>query len=130
MQSQVQATVLRKSTPNILKLPAHPWLIGAFPILYLYSQNFGLVFENEVPALVFWMLLVTTIGFVSAYAIWRNVCKAALIISGVSVLFSLSGHVHSLLAEREPLIVWTALVLIAIAIMVAELQSIRSERFF
>ncbi|MCY3799362.1 MAG: hypothetical protein OXG84_16255 [Chloroflexi bacterium] len=130
MQSQVQAAILRKSTPNIFKLPVHPWLIGAVPILFLYSQNFGLVIENEVPALVFWMLLVTTIGFVSAYAIWRNACKAALITSSVMVLFSLSGHFHSLLARSEPLIVWTTLVLIATAIVVAELHKIRSERFF
>ncbi len=130
MQSQVQAAILRKSTPNIFKLPVHPWLIGAVPILFLYSQNFGLVIENEVPALVFWMLLVTTIGFVSAYAIWRNACKAALITSSVMVLFSLSGHFHSLVARSEPLIVWTPLVLIAMAIVVAELHKIRSERFF
>ena len=121
---------MTKSLNKMLQLPLHPWLIGAVPILFLYSQNFGLVIDNEVPALVFWILLVTTIGFVAAFAISRNVCKAALITSSISLLFSLSGHVHSLLAEDEPLIVWTALVLIAIAIVVAELQSIRSQRFF
>ena len=119
-----------KSPEKMLQLPVHPWLIGAVPILFLYSQNFGLVIENEIPALVFWMLIVTTIGFVAARAISRNTHKAALITSSVSVLFSLSGHFRSLLAESEPLIVWTPLVLIALAIAVAELQSIRSVRFF
>ena len=121
---------MTKSPNKILQLPVHPWLIGAVPILFLYSQNFGLVIDSEIPALVFWMLIVTTVGFVAARAVSRNVQTAALITSSVSVMFSLSGHVHSLLAEGEPLIVWTALVLIAIAIAVAELQSIRSERFF
>ncbi len=121
---------MSKSPKVILRLPAHPWLISAVPILFLYSQNFGLVIDNEVPALVFWMLALTTIGFVAALAISHNVHKAALITSSVSVMFSLSGHIHSLLAKSEPLIVWTALVLITMAIAVAELRSIRSERFF
>ena len=129
MQLQVNGATMLKSLNKTLQLPVHPWIIGAVPILFLYSQNFGLVIENEVPALVFWMLMVTTIGFVAAFAISRNIRKAALITSSVMVLFSLSGHFHSLLAHREPLIVWTALVLIAMAIAVAELRSIRSERF-
>lgn len=119
-----------KSPTKILELPIHPWLIGAVPILFLYSQNFGLVIDNEIPALLFWMLMVTTIGFVTAHAISRNTHRAALITSCVSVLFSLSGHVHSLVAKSEPLIVWTALVLITMIIAVAELRRIRSERFF
>ena len=119
---------MTKSPRDILRLPAHPWLISAVPILFLYSQNFGLVIENEIPALVFWMLAVTTIGFAAAYAMARNTHKAALITTSVSVLFSLSGHIHSLLAKSEPLIVWTALVLIAMAIVVAESQKISNVR--
>ncbi len=115
---------------TILRYPAHPWLFGAVPIVFLYSQNFGLVIEDEVPALVIWMLVVTTIGYVAAYGIARNSHKAALIVSSVSVIFSLSGHAHNLVAESEPLIVWTPLALIATAIMVSELQLIRSARFF
>lgn len=121
---------MTKSPTKILQLPIHPWLIATVPILFLYTQNFGLVIENEVPALLFWMLMVTTIGFVAAHAISRNTHRAALITSSVSVLFSLSGHVHSLIDEREPLIVWTPLALIAIAVLVAELERMRSERFF
>ena len=119
-----------KSLEKMLQLPVHPWLICAAPILFLYSQNFGLVIENEIPALLFWMLMVTTIGFVAAFAVSRNLHKAALITSSVMVLFSLSGHLHSLLAGSEPLIVWTPLVLITMAIGVTELHRIRSERFF
>ena len=115
---------------KMLQLPVHPWLIGAFPILFLYSRNYGLVIDNEVPALVFWMLMVTTIGFVAAFGLARNSHKAALIVSCVSVLFSLSGHLHSLLAESEALVVWTLFVLIIMAIVVSELQSIRSEGIF
>lgn len=124
----MQAAKMRKAIQKILNLPAHPWLIGAAPILFLYSQNFGLVIDNEVPALVFWMLLVTTIGFVAAFAISRNIHKAALIASCCIVLFSLSGHFHSLLAFREPLIVWTPMVLIAMAIVVTELHKISNVR--
>ena len=118
------------SPKMILRYPAHPWLIGAVPIVFLYSQNIGLVIDNEVPALVFWMLVVTTVGFVAAYGIARNSHKAALIVSSVSAIFSLSGHAHNLVAESEPLIVWTPLALIAMAIVVSELQLIRSVRFF
>ena len=130
MQLQVNGATMLKSLKKTLQLPLHPWIIGAVPILFLYSQNFGLVIDNEVPALVFWVLMVTTIGYLAAFAISRNIRKAALITSSVMVLFSLSGHFHSLVAHREPLIVWTALVLITMAIAVAELRSIRSERFF
>ena len=121
---------MRKAIQKILKLPAHPWLIGVFPILYLYEQNFGLVIDEDVPPLIFWVLVATTIAFVALHAASRNAYRAALITSCLSAFFSLSGHLHSLVAEREPLIVWTATVLIVMAIVVAELRKLRSERFF
>ena len=119
-----------KSPGKILLLPIHPWLIGAVPILFLYSQNFGLVIDNEVPLLIFWALVATTIAFVALHAISRSVYRAALITSCLSVFFSLSGHLHSLVAESEPLIVWTTTVLIVMAIAAAELRKLHSERFF
>ena len=121
---------MRISTSKIVKLPAHPWLIGAFPILYLYSENFGLVIDEDLPLCLFWASVATTIGFFAVHAKARNAHRAALITSSVSGFFSLSGHLHSLAAEREPLIVWTAAMFIAMAIVVAELRRIRSESFF
>ena len=121
---------MRKAIQNILKLPAHFWLIGVFPILYLYEQNFGLVIDEDVPPLIFWVLVATTIAFVAVHAASRNAYRAALITSCLSAFFSLSGHLHSVVSEREPLIVWTTTALIVMAIVAAELRKLRSERFF
>lgn len=121
---------MRMSLPKILNLPAHPWLIGAFPILYLYSENFGLVIDNEVHLCLFWASVVTTIGFFAAQAIARNIHKAAIITSSVSLFLSLSGHLHSLVAERAPLFVWTTTILLAMAIVVTVLHKLRSETIF
>lgn len=119
-----------KSLKKMLQLPLHPWLIGVFPILYLYEQNFGLVIDNDIPLLIFWVLLATTIAFVALHAASRNAYRAALITSCLSAFFSLSGHLHSLIAESEPLSVWTSTMLIMMAILIAELHKLRSDRIF
>ena len=76
------------------------------------------------------MLVATTIGFIVTNAVLHNCHKTALIVSSISVCFSLSGHVHSLVFAGEPLTVWTVFVLIAITIVVTELNKVHSDGFF
>ncbi|MCY4061857.1 MAG: hypothetical protein OXG53_05790 [Chloroflexi bacterium] len=110
-----------------LHIPFYPWLAGAFPIIHLYTVNYGLVFDREVPIALFWMLAATTICYIVLYAAIRNLHVTAMITTAISLCFSLSGHLYSLIAERESLLVWTASASILAAIIVSELLKTRKD---
>lgn len=109
-----------------LRIPFYPWLAGAYPILHLYSVNFGLVIDREVPIAMFWVLAATTFCYIAIYAAIRNSHLTAMITTAISLCFSLSGHVYRLIAERESLLVWTLMVLILAATAVFELLKMRN----
>ena len=111
-----------------LRIPFYPWLAGAYPILHLYSVNYGRVIDREVPIAMLWVLAATTFCYIAAYTATRYVHISALITMAISLCFSLSGHLYRLLAERESLLVWTLMVLILAAIAVFELLKIRNVK--
>ena len=111
-----------------LQIPIYPWLAGAYPILHLYSVNFGLVVDREVPIALLWVLAATTICYIAIYAAIRNGHLTAMITTTISLCFSLSGHVYKLIAERESPLVWSLTVVILAAIAVSELLKIRNVR--
>ncbi len=114
-------TLLLKS----LRIPFYPWLAGAYPVLHLYSVNYGLVVDREVPIAMLWVLAATTFCYIAAYAATRNVQSSALITTAISLCFSLSGHVYRLIGVRESLLVWTVMVLILAVFVVTELLRMR-----
>ena len=75
-----------------LQIPIYPWLAGAYPILHLYSVNFGLVVDREVPIALLWVLAATTICYIAIYAAIRNGHLTAMITTTISLCFSLSGQ--------------------------------------
>ncbi len=115
---------------SFLRLPFHPWLLAAVPILHLYSVNFGLVIDQEVPLAIFGMFAATTACFFAIYAIVRNWHKTAVLTSTIVLCFSLSGHIHSLLHESEPLPVWTLAVLIFLLIVMVEVHRRARNQIF
>ena len=118
----------------LLQQPFYFWLVAVYPILYLYTMNFGLVIDREFSVSVICMLVATTIGFIVTNAVLHNCHKTALIVSSISVCFSLeatfTSTFHSLVLAGEPLTVWTVFVLIAITIVVTELNKVHSDGFF
>jgi len=126
----VRAIIVQGHLLKSLQIPFYPWLAGAYPILHLYTVNYGLVIDREVPITMFWVLAATTICYIVIYAAIRNIHVTAMITTAISLCILLSGHVHSLIAERESLLVWTLLVLILAAIIVGELLKTRNDKRF
>ena len=111
---------------QVMHLPLHAWLFGIFPILYLYSVNRGLVFDHEVIPTMLFMLAATTAVFLAINAFTSDSFKSAAIVSVLSLCFSLSGHIHDLVLDNEPLAIWTILVLVAGTGAAIELRRLKS----
>ena len=104
--------------------PYFPWLLALYPILHLYAANLGLVKEEEVFAASIAMLAATSIAFFITRASVANQYQAALIVSLLGLFFSMSGHIHELALQREPLLVWTVGVLLLAALAITELPDL------
>ena len=115
---------------RVLNQPFYFWLVAVYPILYLYSENLGLVIEHEVLASLAAMIAVTTLAFLIANKLLRNRHKSAFMLSLCSLVFSLSGHAYLLLFIPKSLFVWTLMLLIALAILLVKLWRSDSREVF
>lgn len=106
-------------------LPVHPILVAAFPVLFLWAQNAGEVFSGDALP----VLGVTVAGGAALFALlWlalRHGQRAALITSGLLLLFFSYGHVRDVLEEvtggaAALGAVWAA---VAVAVVLAGLRS-------
>lgn len=113
---------MRKTLRTLLWQPFYPWLVGAFPVLHLYAANFDQVIDREVAICLFLVLAATTTCYFASYTIQRNRYTPALITSAVSVCFSLSGHIHSLIFDRVSILLWTLVVATVCAAVVVMLR--------
>lgn len=104
--------------------PYFPWLLALYPILHLYAANLGVVKEEEVVGAALAMLAATCIAFFITRAFGANRYQSALIVSLLGLFFSMSGHIHELALQREPLLVWTAGVLLLAALAITELPDL------
>ncbi len=111
-------------------LPFYPWLLGVYPILYLYVENLGLVVDSEAIFSILLMLVGTTIVFLLLRIHFRNIQLAAFATALCSVAFSLSGHIYVLLFLPRSLGIWTMMVLLVLASLLFALRKIRSQAFF
>ncbi len=80
---------------NLLKrsLPIHPFLLAAYPIIFLYAQNIDLTPLGEVVAPLIIALCTTLLLYLALYAVVRNAAKAGLLVSACALLFFSYGHV-------------------------------------
>ncbi len=110
--------------------PLYLWIVGAIPIVHLYSENLGLVFDNEVIPSLILMLLGTTIAFLATNHWVRNRHRTAFYLGVCSIAFSLSGHVYELVFIPKSLGIWTFMVLSALVLILVPVQRIRIKAVF
>lgn len=119
-----------KVASKVLRFPYYPWLLGIYPILHLYAENFGLVLDSEVIPSVLLVLAGTSVAFYIANRQIRDIHKTGLIIALGSLTYSLSGHIYVLVFMPKSLGIWTMIVLIGLAAIISALRRMRSTEFF
>jgi hypothetical protein len=110
---------------RIASLPFYPLLLAAYPVLFLFSQNLGIVSVNEVVLPLVLTVGAAALGLVVLGLIFRDPRPAALIVAAVAVGILAYGHglrvaasVH--LGGTAFLVVWGGMVLgIALVAVVA-----------
>ena len=120
---------MHKTSLQVLRYPFYLWLAGIYPILYLYSENLGLVIDREVLTSLICITVATTIAFFLTNLFVRNKHKTAFALGLCIVLFSLSGHVYGLAFERNSLFVWTMMIVVAMALLFALVLRVSAGRF-
>ena len=113
MYAKVRAVITRQ--------PLYPWLLAIYPILHLYAENIGLVKDGEVVGAVLFMLAATTVAYFFARAILESRHRAAFVISVLGLIFSLSGHIHEIALPDASVLLWTASVTLASALLTKRL---------
>ena len=120
---------MHKTLLQVLRYPFYLWLAGIYPILYLYSENFGLVIDREVLTSLIYITVATTIAFFLTNLFVRNNHKTAFTLGLCIVLFSLSGHVYGFAFERNSLLVWTLMIVVAMVLLFALVLRAGAGRF-
>ena len=120
---------MHKTLLQVLRYPFYLWLAGIYPILYLYSENFGLVIDREVLTSLICITVATTIAFFLTNLFVRNKHKTAFALGLYIVLFSLSGHIYGLAFERNSLLVWTLMIVVAMVLLFALVLRAGAGRF-
>jgi hypothetical protein len=99
-------------------IPVYPFLLAAFPILFLYAENFGETEPAEVAVPLVLAVALTAVAFVVLRIVLRDSARAALLTSlGVAAVL-LFGHAENLLAtvgltEGRVLAGWLVLFVVA-----------------
>ncbi len=96
-----------KTLARASRFPIYLWIAGAYPILHLYDQNFGLVRDSEVAQTIAAMLSATTLAFLIAKPIAGSPHKRALLLTIWSLAFSLGGRFYEELFHPRSLVAWT-----------------------
>ncbi len=78
--------------------PLYVWLIAAYPVLFLFSQNIGEVYQTEVIASLIAALVAATLLFALIGMLLRDAARAGAITALVTLAFFSYGHIHNLLA--------------------------------
>ena len=80
---------------------AFPWLFSIYPILFLYSQNTGLVFDEEVLQAVAIILPVVGLLFLILRWVIKDAHTSGLIVAGMLMPIFSYGHFINLLEMRN-----------------------------
>lgn len=118
-----------KGLAKLARQPFYLWLLGVYPILYLYSLNFGLVIDREFFGSVAGMLVATTIAFLVTNRFVRNRQKTAMMLSVASVCFSFSGHLYTQVFMPKSLFVWTLMISAATILVMVVIWRRGSSKF-
>jgi hypothetical protein len=80
-------TFLRKS------VPIHPFLLAAYPVLFLYAQNIDLTPVGDALGPLAVVLCAALLLFLALYVALRDSAKAGLLVSLCGLLFFSYGHI-------------------------------------
>lgn len=119
-----------KTSKTLFRYPFYLWLLGLYPILHLYSVNYGLVLDNEVSYLIVAMLISTTLIFHLARRVIHNPHKRAFFLAIWSLAFSLSGHAFVIVFMPRSLLVWSLGLGIAVLLLSAALYKTLPQRAY
>ena len=122
----------------IRHFPFHPILIAAYPILVLYAHNYDQVVRNAFVRSLLFSLLGISLIMAVAWLILRNVHKAALISSGIAILFFSYGHFYSAFREvgtvglmmarhRYLMPIWIVMVILWICFVVRKIGNMETN---
>jgi hypothetical protein len=78
-----------------------PWLMGLYPITFLYERNMALVPMDNYFSLLGWTLLAVTLVMVLFWLITRKIYTSAAMASLAAIIFFSAGHLWNLLPLRE-----------------------------
>ena len=98
---------MRKQAHRVLQFPFYLWILGVYPILHLYLENFGLVIDREVPLIVVAALAATTVAFPLTKRLFPDAHSRAFILAIWSLAHSLSGHIYVAWIMPSSLTIWT-----------------------
>ena len=83
-----------RKTRSILKQPFYLWIVGIYPVLHLYFENYGLVIDREVLPISAAAVAATTLAFFLTQRFFPDVHTRAFILAIWSLAYSLSGHIY------------------------------------
>ena len=109
---------------RILRFPLYLWLLGVYPILHLYLENFGLVRDFEVPPTIVSIILGTTFVYAAASRAIRDPHKRAFYMSLLSLYFSLSGHVYVMIFMPRSLFIWDVATAVGLILLMTALHKL------
>ncbi len=115
------------SADRLKPRPPYVWLIAAYPVLFLFSQNIGEVYQTEVIASLIAALLAATLLFALIGILLRDAARAGAITALIMLAFFTFGHVHNLV---EPLGVtdWVLAPLYGVIVLGGVAGSVRAKR--
>lgn len=100
-RSSSLADLMRRLTRLNRRIPIHPWLLAAYPILQLAAFNITQIHIAEVPRSLLVVTVAAGLGFGALYAILRSPRSTGLVLSAILVLFFSYGHVYAFLKEGD-----------------------------
>ena len=115
---------------NVLQYPFYLWILGVYPILHLYSENFGLVRDNEVPPTILAMILGTALVYAIAGRAISDRHKRAFYISLCSLAFSLSGHIYVMIFMPRSLLIWNVATAVGLILLAGALHKLLPQESY
>ncbi|MDX1657203.1 MAG: sulfatase-like hydrolase/transferase [Nitriliruptorales bacterium] len=80
-------------TSLLERLPVHPLILAAYPVLFLWAHNVDEVFSEDVWPILAWVLAGAVGMWIAASFVYRGVRRGALLTSFVATLLLSYGHV-------------------------------------
>ncbi|CAN5208553.1 hypothetical protein BH24CHL7_BH24CHL7_09940 [soil metagenome] len=120
----------RHQVSALAKLPLHPFLLAAYPILFLYAENLDEVLPVDVGGPLVWTIGATALILGVLALLLRSLVRGALITSALVVAWFAFGHVAPALddaglGEPAQLSLWGVLIVLSVVVALRAGPSLR-----